>query len=217
MMPTINPAWLRSRATALWIVLMSAVMTACSVNPPMPQDHYYRLPPPHTGEPPDHALVAGTIGVAPIIARGLYQERAVLYTDSGSPLELHLYNYHFWVQSPTHLIQGHLMDYLRAARVADKVTRDEPGETTAGTVSGNIERFERVIGGGQDRVTVALDLRYTGPDRLAAPVLDRTYRATVPVANRTMEAVITAFGSALDQACRAFVRDLNQAARKGAL
>lgn len=211
---TTDPVKIRASAYALLTSAVIALLTACSVSQPMPEDHYYRLPPPKPGRTLDHPLADGTVSIAPITARGLYQERAILYTDSRFPLELHLYNYHYWVQSPSHLIQAHLIDYMRAADVAHKVTRYEPGTEAAATISGHIRRFERLIGGARDRVIVALDLRY-GKDRFTAPAVDKTYTVIVPVHGRTMEAVITAFGTALDRVCGRFVRDLKHAAHKG--
>jgi len=207
----------RAVARALLAAATAVAMTACGVAPPAPEDHYYRLPPPNPGEPLTRPLVAGKVGVAPITARGLYQERAILFTDSRRPLELDLYNYHFWVQSPSHLIQAYLIDYLRAAKAAVSVTRYEPGATADGTISGHIDRFERIVGGEQDRVTVALDLHYAAADRPATPAFDKRYEATVPVRGRTMDAVVTAFGTALDRIGGAFVHDLAQASREGRL
>lgn len=207
---------IRTTACALLTSAMIAVVTACSVSQPMPEDHYYRLPPAKPGRTLDRPLAAGTVSIAPITARGLYQERAILYTDSRTPLELHLYNYRYWVQSPSRLIQGHMIDYMRAAHVADKVTRYEPGTTAAAVISGHIRRFERLVGGARDRVMVSLDLRY-GSGRYTAPAFEKTYTVTVPMHGRTMEAVVMAFGTALDRLCGRFVRDLDHAARRGTL
>lgn len=189
-------------------------VTACSIAPAIPEDHYYRLPSPHRVEALAHPVIHGTVGVAPLHARGLYQERAILYVNGDSPLELHLYHYRFWTESPAHLIQDHVVEYLRKAGIADKVVRYEPGVSTDRLVSGSIDRFERLVGA-HDRVIVSLELRYGDADRLQPPEWTKTYTVTEPVQNRTVPAVATAFGAALDRVCQAFVRDLARVPRKG--
>lgn len=205
----------RTRACAWYLSVLAVVMTACSVSQPTPEDHYYRLPTPRVAKPAHRPFIGHAVEVSPLAARGLYQERAILYSDTHSPLELHLYNYHFWTESPSRIIQEHLVEYLRAAGIAKQVARTESAGPAPAVVRGRIERFERLVGGARDRVTVELDLRYDGAGPPADATVDRTYTATVPVQGRNMEAVITAFGTALDQACGEFVRDLREATGKG--
>lgn len=212
---TARPRITRRTAHRLVLPVLALAMAACSVTQPLPEDHYYRLPQPKVGQALDQPLIRGTLGVAPLTARGLYQERAILYTDARSPLELHLYHYHFWDESPGHLIQEHMVNYLKAVRIADKVVRYEPGEDADTVVSGYIDRFERLVGGKRDRVAVAVEIQYGGTDPLSAPTWDKTYAVTLPVDHGNMEGVAMAFGRALDRICREFIGDLSRAAHKG--
>lgn len=215
MISSVNGTKVRTAARTVLAAALVAAAAACSVAPPTPEDHYYRLPPPDVGRPLGHPFVAATVGIAPITARGLYQERAILFTDLRDPLELHMYNYHFWVQAPSHLIQAHMVQYMRAADLAATVTRYEPGEGTSGRIGGHIERFERLIGKGRNQVTVALDLSYTDLKGHNGPAAEKPYAATVPVQGKGMEAVVTAFGTALDRISGEFLHDLTHGAAGG--
>lgn len=187
-------------------------LTACTLaGAPVPENHYYRLPAPHPAAVLDRRLIHGTLGVSPLRAVGLYQDRAILYVDSRSPLELHRYYYRFWMAPPGELIQMNLIDYLRTAGVARKVTRHEPGTPVNGLISGTIERFERRTGNRHDQVAVTLELKYGGADQQQPPVLLKTYAVTVPARSGAMEDIVAAFGAALNRIYDRFLHDLSAA------
>lgn len=198
-----------------------AVQAACSLIPtsPIPQDHYYRLPDAAPVRVYARPPLGGIVGVRALRGVGLYQEQAMDFVQAGRPLELHQYNYRLWVEPPTHLVQDQLVDYLRAAHAAPKVLRYRPGQGMAAVVSGDIERFERVVGKRRDEVVVALMLEYGPPDQFLPRRLSQRYVAKAAVAGHSIDAVARAFGKALDSISARFLADvaaLPAAGRRGA-
>lgn len=201
-----------AREIGRYIVMAHAAITlaACSLTTPTPapEDHFYRLPQPHPAQTLAAPLVRGTLGVAPLRAEGLYQERSILYIDAATPLEIHRYHYRYWFTAPGNLIQGHLVDALMSTGIAAKVIRYVPGAAAQGLVGGTIERFERLTGHGSDQARVTLNLTYSDTAHPNLPMLNKTYTATAPITGHAMEDAAAAFGTALNQIYNDFVHDL---------
>jgi cholesterol transport system auxiliary component len=196
------------RCALMALTAITLAGCALAAPAPAPEDHFYRLPPPSTAEIYNAPLVRGTLGVAPLHAEGLYQERSILYIDAASPLEIHRYHYRYWFTVPGNLIQGHLADALIASGIAAKVIRYQPGAAVKGLVSGTIERFERVTGRGSDQARVTLTLTYGDTDQLHTPLLNKAYSATAPISGHAMDDAVAAFGTALNQIYNEFIHDL---------
>ena len=151
----------------LLLILVPALLLglgACGGSaPPVPRDHYYRVLVP----PPTHdagVLFPGVISVAPIEAEGLLRERPLLFSASGQPHEMQQHDYHYWIDPPPRLLQGELIDYLRASGLARSVVSPDLRIDTDYQVTGRIKRFERLLGGGPPRVIAELELALVDRD-----------------------------------------------------
>ncbi len=187
--------------------LLSIALGGCLGKvPAIPEDHYYRLPMP--APQPAATRIAGTVAVALPRADGLHSERTVLYSRQDRPLEILRHHYFFWAESPPRLVQDHLIEYLRAAHVADAVIRTEAGDGTSLRIESRLVRFERLVGASSNQVLVELELSLRRKDQNGNP-RQHVYRARAPVADDTVYASVQAFGKALDSIYAKFLRDLS--------
>jgi len=172
-----------------------AVLTAaCSGQPPVPEDHFYRLPAPATAESVS-GLSAGAIFVEQFIADGVHRERAIVYAKHAASTELLQYHYQYWIDSPTRLVRDHLADYLRGGGAAELVSTspDIPAELS---IFGRIRQFEIVEGQGGGEVVVGLEFRVDRAGR-TAPLLVKNYEERFVSGDDSMNGAVTAFGTAL--------------------
>ena len=171
----------------------------------LPEDRFYRLPDPA----PQRAALRfpGTIAVALPSSDGLHAERALLYSRHDRPLETLRHHYYFWAESPPRLVQEHLVAYLRAAGVSDHVVRAEAAADNDLRLEARLLRFERLVGGDQARVLVALELGWQRRGAGALPPR-RTYRALTAAADDSIYASVQAYGEALADVYARFLRDM---------
>ena len=124
----------------------------------VPPDHYYRI----TVNKPAHqaASVAfpGILSIATFDGDGLVRGRPVLFTTDGREGALQQHNYHYWVDSPSRLLQGQLAAYRKTAALANSVVTPEMRVRADYELVGRIIRLERVLGAGPARVVVKLEL-----------------------------------------------------------
>lgn len=195
------------RPTILALILL---LVACGENPPIPVDHFYRLtlnPGAVTRQP----LTDQTIFVGKFLSDGIYNERALLFSEDTDHRELQQYHYSFWSISPPSLLRDYLVDYLRAADSAPVVV----GDYSTGNglkISGKIFGFERLNQGENSVVNVVLEFRL---DKLgeSAPLLVKTYKELEPVNGMSMDETVSAFNRALDRMFANFTADAAQAVR----
>ena len=90
------------------------ILTSCVKQPPLPTDHYYRLPA-LQGINTDQEII-DSISVINFQADGLYRERAILYSEN--KVEIKQYHYHHWVDSPNRLLQEYLAERLRLSNIS---------------------------------------------------------------------------------------------------
>lgn len=194
----------------LIIPVIIILLSACGENPPVPVDHFYRLtlnPGAITRQP----LTDQTIFVGKFLSDGIYNERALLFSDDADHRELQQYHYHFWSVSPPGLLRDYLVDYLRAADSAPVVV----GDFSSGNglkISGRIAGFERLNQGKNSVVNVELEFRL---DKLgeSAPRLVKTYKELEPVNGVSMDETVSAFNRALDRMFANFTADAAQVVR----
>ena len=186
--------WPGSALAALAVAAIAA-LAGCA-QPPVPRDHFYRV----DAGPPDGAFTTPPLRGAVMIDRfradGLVSQRPVVYSDSAHPFELLQYDYHYWVESPTQMMALALTDYLRAAGAAAAVDGPDIRSAAGCHISGNIRRFERVVGEESSVVSVALEIRLTRRNDEAELLLE-TYRADMRAGDERMTSVIVAFNAAL--------------------
>lgn len=139
---------------------MLILLAGCAAPGMVPQDSYYRMSDPEFVEPAG-AMLDGTVVVPRFLADGLASERQVVYVEANSPMVLRQYNYHFWSESPTRMVQEKTVEYLRRARVASTVVTPEFRAAADYQLTGKIRRLEQVRGP-SPRVVVSLELGLYG-------------------------------------------------------
>jgi len=150
---------IRSVIIRLTLVLPSLVLlAACSSAPPIPTNSFYRLDITDPETRLDNPLLKGVLSVQVGAAIPLYRDRALLHSEPGNESTLQRYHYHYWVDTPPHLLQIELADYLRTAGVAEVVVMPEDSVDERYRLRLDIDRFEhqRGTGGGKVRVGVRL-------------------------------------------------------------
>ena len=172
------------------LVIMVLLMIGCSGAPPVPTDHFYRLTLPDT-DITQGQLTDEIIYVDSILAEGLYNERALIYTGKSGDNELQQYHYHFWVTSPPKLLALNLVKYLRTANVSPLLVT-EAGSGEQITISGKLLAFERIFTNDNSRANIVIEFTITreGTD---VPLLIKEYRGSEPVSGDKVAAVVEAY------------------------
>lgn len=178
------------------------MLTACSSQAPLPTDHYYRLPE-LTNVNSDETRV-GSISVITFQAEGLYQERAILYTEN--EIEIKQYHYHHWSDSPTRLLQERLAERLRLSSISNLVLNTFEGNSEL-IIKGQIKAFERLQQKGSESVYVKLLLQVNSNTK-HAPILHKEYVQTVVLPSNNIANAIKAFAEAVDLIFSDFYVDL---------
>ena len=188
------------------IILLSffLVLTACSTQAPLPTDHYYRLPELRDIDSDQKRL--DSISVLNFKAVGLYQERAILYTED--QIELKQYHYHHWTDSPTRLLQERLAERLRLSGNSNLVLNTFEGNSAL-IIKGQVKAFERVQQKGSESVYVKLLLQVDSNTK-GAPILHKEYVQTVILPSNNITNTIRAFAEAVDLIFNDFYVDLSE-------
>lgn len=198
------------RVTVLFTLALALLLGGCVGAGTVPEIRYYRLPVAHP-MPLAQPLYSEPLAVPRLRASGLYHERAMLYYQPDQPLDLRLYHYHFWADAPALLIRDHLVDYLRAKRVATTVVRDQGDGTARVELYGRLVRFEREVS--PDRIVVHVALEFTLETGKVVRLPTKRYEAEQAAADRTLHATAQAFGNALEQIYAQLIDDLRSTAR----
>lgn len=201
-----------SRITGIATAFILLCLGACATQAPVPEDRFYRLPM-AGGQLKKGQALARVLVAGPLQARGIYNERAMLYIRGEQPLEVLRYHYHYWLQSPSQLVQEHMLSYLRNTGMANEVVAYGTHLKHDYQVSGRLLRFERLIN--RDGVSVIARIEFT-LEKSGRPVLIRTYEHTLRVANDSMHATADAMGHALEQIYRQLVTDIRATVPGGA-
>jgi len=200
---------------ALLLAGAVALLAACATPPGIPETTWHRLP---AASAP---AALGTSSAVPIVvqrmeADGLHADQALLYALDPSGDRLRAYHYHLWVDPPGYLLQRRMVQRLRAAGAAERVTDHLPGRPAALWISGRIESFERVPrANGGFEAQVSLRLRVSSRDgRL--PLVDGEYGSRAEAADDSLAASVAALGAATDAALDRFLGDLERALQEAA-
>lgn len=199
-----NTPWMRPLALAL-----SLGLAACA-QPPLPQDHFYRLEAPRPTAPNAQPRLKGVIEVPRFTADGLVAGRPLVYTEAGKEHELLDYHYHFWVEPPGLMLQDRLVHFLRAAKLADNVVTPELRIEADYVINGRIRRLERVVGAKPPRAVLELELglRRAKGDRI---LWLETYRGEPDCAEDSVTSAVQALNGALGTVFQRFLDDATRA------
>lgn len=184
-------------------VVILLLLAGCTPTTPVPEDHFYRLPQPRS-EAGARPVFSGTLAIGRVRAGGLYNERPLLYVESGTPLEIRRYRYHLWQDTPAALIRAHLRTFLQAAGAADEVLPLDTDLQPDLQLDVRIKRFEQLLDNHGAQVVVGLV--FTGRASGRQP-WSREYLVTEQAKGESMQATVTAFGEALDTISAMLLRD----------
>jgi ABC-type uncharacterized transport system auxiliary subunit len=198
-----------------WLFALILMLSACASAPSIPETTYHRLP------RAADAIKLGQASTLPIVvqrleADGLHADQALLYALDAHGHRLRAYHYHLWVDPPGYLLQRRLIQRLRAAGAAERITDQLPTRLPALWLSGRIEAFERVPtadGGWQG--SVSLRLRLNARDG-GLPLIDSEYSAQVEADDGSLSASVAALSQALDQVVGEFLAELEPALARAA-
>lgn len=143
---------------------------------------------------------AGSIAIAPVLARGLAGDRRYTYVAAAAPGELRQAASLFWEEPPPRVLERALAEALRT-RYAQVYPVATPLPADRRVVA-TLVRFEEEDAGASPRAVVAFDASVTHAARI-----ERTGRwcATAPIPDASGTTRARAFESALATAVAAFV------------
>ncbi|MDD3518987.1 MAG: LPS assembly lipoprotein LptE [Chromatiales bacterium] len=189
--------------TAAALLAALLLTSACATSTP-PTDHYYRLAMTETPAARPQPLT-NVLEVARFSTGALLDNRPLVYADARRAHELQTYHYHFWADRPTAMLQGQLVDYLRAAGIATQVVTPELRTRADHVLSGRIRRLEQVTG---DQPQIAVDLELVLTDRAGNVVLLKDYRRVVDTRDVAVTAAVAAINGAIADIARELAADM---------
>jgi ABC-type uncharacterized transport system auxiliary subunit len=178
-------------------------LSACAPQPPVPEDNFYRLP--RVTLQATGKTLAERLAVSRFVTDGLHSERALLYSEAATPLQLRQYHYHHWIDSPPRLLQEHLISALRTANIARTVTNYDPAARGGLRLGGKIRNFEHTHAGNKAGIIIDLELRLD--DAKGKILLLRDYRVEREARSAQPADLVAAYGSALQDIYDKFVTD----------
>ncbi|MEO2198236.1 MAG: ABC-type transport auxiliary lipoprotein family protein [bacterium] len=190
--------------------IVGAFLMAGCQSGPAPRDHFYRMQATPPESPAGTPVLEGVLVVDRFSADALTRGRPILYRRSEDSLEVVPHGYHLWMDSPSVLLQGEMIDYLRAAGVADEVVTPTAGADADWALRGHVNRLEYVSTSAGNRAVVELELRVARP-RAEKPLLAGTYRVEHAAIPGSIEETVRAFSEALTELMAQLAKDLDGA------
>ena len=187
-----------------FLVGLMVFLVSCGQAPPVPTDHYYRLTP-LSGSMEKRRLTENPIYVEIFLAEGLYNDRAMLYSNDQHVSDLQQHHYYFWYTSPPRMLRDYLIEILRNADVSPVIMDNRTGEDLR--ISGKLMEFERRQTRAGSTVNVALELRLYNHDA-DLPLLLRKYQTSETINDKNMQAVVSGFNTAVDRIYSEFLEEL---------
>jgi ABC-type uncharacterized transport system auxiliary subunit len=188
---------------SLTLLMAGLLVSACSVQPPVPEDHFYRLP--AASLKAVLAPLANELAVKRFVTDGLHSERAMLYSEPDQPLSLKQYHYHYWNDAPPSMIQEHIIYSFRHAGVSKQVVNYDPARRSEYTLKGKIRRFEQINRGSSSSIVIDIELRLD--NKSGDPVLIKDYSKELSTSSSAPHALVTAFAEALSAIYAEFIAD----------
>ncbi len=187
---------------------MAVLVAAACAQPPLPEDHFYRLV---VAAPKGGATapkLGGTLEVQRFDADGLTAGRSIVYSDSARPEELREYHYHFWVEPPPVMLRDQFVAYLRGAGIASAVVTPEVRVEPDFVLTAKLKRLEQIVGpASRAAVEVDVAVRRTADDRL---MFQGSYGVQVDAKSRAVVDAVAAFTTALSQVYAKIIADMSR-------
>lgn len=191
------------------ILAMAGALAACAAVKGADTPVTMRLSPSFA---PASALVAGSIAVAPVQARGVTAAARYAYVDAAAPGEIRQAKTFFWEEAPPRLVERALVAGLRS-RFAT-VSGPEVNVPAERRVVAVLDRFEELSAGADSRAVVAFDANMVSSGRI-----ERTgrYCGSAPITGAGATDRARAFEAAVQTAVSALVAEATggQAAQRG--
>lgn len=192
----------------LFVILFTIVLAGCfGGGEVIPQDQFYHLAD-ISGQIPKINKPLGVVAVSPLQSDALHRERTILYAEQATPLQLNRYHYHHWTNMPGQLIQEHLITYLREVGIANDVIRYGEQSRIDAQISGYIHRFERILGEGNPKIAIRLELSFNPRTPGRQMTVTRVYSLEQETADTSMHASVAAFSQGLQDIYSRFVADI---------
>jgi len=193
---------------SLQLVIFLMILTSCGSAPPVPTDKFYRLTLP-AQDMEKLRVTEGVIHVGNFIAEGLYNERALLYTDDQHGMRLLQHHYHFWLTSPPRLLREYLVEFLRESNSAPMVITDS-SKGEGYRISGKVLEFEIQTIGDKSSANVGLELRVdVGGEDL--PRYIKHYQLKEDISGNSMTDTVASFNTAVNKIYSEFTAEIRNA------
>jgi ABC-type uncharacterized transport system auxiliary subunit len=192
----------------LFLILLCSLLSACfGGGGVVPQDRFYHLAD-ISGDSTHVSKPFGVVAVSPLQSDALHRGRMILYSLQSAPLMLNTYYYHQWSDVPGQMIQENLIAYLRKLGFARTVIRYGERAHIDAQINGHIQRFERIVGDGNPRVAVRLELSFIPRTAGEQHSITKVYTEVRKTTGNSMEASVAAFSQALQAIYARFVADV---------
>ncbi|NIO26249.1 MAG: hypothetical protein GTO32_15995 [Gammaproteobacteria bacterium] len=188
-------------------MILTAALTGCGgEGVPVPSDRFHRLTVAAPAKVYETPQLAGTLEVDRFNAAGVLQDRAILFIEHDTPNVIHRYDYHLWVDPPTRMLQIATVDYLKSAKVADRVVKSGLRGVPSYTLSGDIKKLEHVVGNSS---SVLVELEFGLRDQAKGNLVwVKSYTVNKPVGDDRVATATRAIGEAVEEILASLSADL---------
>lgn len=180
------------------------LVAACGTTP---ESHNIRLD--LTNDVPPVASLRGSLQIQPFNARGLINERRLVYSDAQSAGERKQSASFLWEEYPSQAATLVAVQAFRSAHVAQAVFPPDQPNAADYSLSARLDRFELEQNGMDSSARVALDVTIVKND-IHQIVLTGRYCARQPIAAGDGESIERAFDEAYRQTLFDLTRDIGQ-------
>jgi len=145
------------------------------------------------------------ININKVRAYGIYNERAMLYSNAKFPLQIKRYHYHHWVMLPTQLIQQGLKEFLVNSQISREVATNQISKKNTLEINVDLLAFERVIDNGEYSVRTKLVFNVfnsKGESR------SYNYNKSIKVKRDTLHDTAKSYGKILSDIFNDFLKEL---------
>ena len=184
-----------------------AVLAGCGTSTPVPEDRFYQLEISSPGNMLESPVLSGGLAVERVTADPMRSGRAILYRNTGTPLELRRYHYEFWVDEPPDMIRRSLVAYLGRSGVADAVRDGSQRNSADYSLRAHLQRFEQLVGAGPSGFEVELEITLYS-HRSDSVLWTKVYRQKQDADKGDMHTVARAMQSGLASIFHSIVADI---------
>jgi len=184
-------------------------LSGCGSLSPLPSDAFYRL----KIAPPQPQAISGIywtdgfVRVAKFHGSGVHRERAIAYSEPNQVV-VKQHRYHLWIDSPEHMLQKALVNYLRTANVAPLISTSDFGNDGL-EVQAQIGQMDHVVTTNQADIVVALAFELVQKKVRKSLVFAKEYRESRSVSGNELSAVAMAMSEAIGVIFERFVADVS--------